>query len=273
MSVDHYENFPVASWLMPAALRPAIQAIYHFARSSDDLADEGDALSAERLAALQQYVDDLERIAAGATPQLAVVERLGEIVAQYSLPLTPFHDLLSAFMQDVSVSRYANYSSMLDYCSRSANPIGRLMLLLYGHSNAANVAASDQICTGLQIVNFWQDIAIDWKKDRIYLPLDDLHAYGVTEQQIGEQRCNDAWQSLMRFECRRTHDMLVAGAPLAQRLPGRIGFELRLVVAGGLRILEKLDHCHYDMFRHRPVLTKADWLLLAWRACSGRHGR
>lgn len=266
MSVDHYENFPVASILLPARLRPAVEVIYAFARSADDLADEGDAAPDERLAALAAYEQQLDQIAAGTTPDTALFRKLAQVISAYQLPLQPFRDLLSAFKQDVVTTRYADFSNLLDYCRRSANPVGTLMLHLYGAANAENLRASDDICSALQLINFWQDVAIDWQKERIYLPLEDLQAFNIAEQQIAQQKVDAAWRQLMQFEVERARAMLLAGAPLALRLPGRIGWELRLVVQGGLRILECLETSGYDMFRHRPKLGKSDWLLLLLRA-------
>ena len=266
MSVDHYENFPVASILLPARLRPAVEVIYAYARSADDLADEGDASTEERLATLSAYESELDRIAAAETPDTALFQALARVIAQYHLPLQPLRDLLSAFKQDVVTTRYANFDSLLDYCRRSANPVGTLMLHLYGAANADNLRDSDAICSALQLINFWQDVAVDWQKTRIYLPLDDMHAYKVGQEHIAAQHIDDAWRKLMQFETSRARTMLLSGAPLALRLPGRIGWELRLVVQGGLRILECLEAADYDMFRHRPKLGKTDWLRLIWRA-------
>jgi len=266
MSVGHYENFPVASWLLPAALRPAVTAIYRFARTADDFADEGDAPPAERLARLDAYRADLGRIAAGRAPDAPALARLAPVIAAHALPLQPFHDLLDAFSQDVVKQRYATFDEVLDYSRRSANPVGLLMLHLFGAAGAENVRRSDQICTGLQLANFWQDVAIDWAKGRLYLPQDDLARFGVSEAQIAAGRVDDPWRRAMAFQVARTRAMLQSGAPLARALPGRIGWELRLVVQGGLRILERIDRAGGDVFRHRPVLRAPDWSLMFWRA-------
>ncbi|ABR88842.1 squalene/phytoene synthase protein [Janthinobacterium sp. Marseille] len=266
MSVDHYENFPVASILLPARLRPAVEVIYAFARSADDLADEGNATPDERLAALAAYEQQLDQIEAGTTADTALFRKLAQVIAEYHLPLQPFRDLLSAFKQDVVTTRYAGFNDLLDYCRRSANPVGTLMLHLYGAANAGNLRESDDICSALQLINFWQDVAIDWQKERIYLPQQDLQKFNIAEQQIAQQTVDAAWRQLMQFEVQRARAMLLSGAPLALRLPGRIGWELRLVVQGGLRILECLEASGYDMFRQRPKLGKSDWLLLLLRA-------
>ncbi|HAT30929.1 MAG TPA: squalene synthase HpnC [Janthinobacterium sp.] len=266
MPVNHYENFPVASFLLPKRLIPAVEAIYAFARGADDLADEGDALPAERLAALQAYEAALGRIERKETDADPLFARLALVVAQYELPLRPFYDLLSAFKQDVLVTRYADFATLLDYCRRSANPVGLLMLTLYGAVDDDNVRDSDAICTALQLINFLQDVAIDQHKERIYLPLEDLSRFAVSPAGFERGEARGKWIALMRFEVARARALLHSGAPLALRLPGRIGWELRLVVQGGLRILEAIEAVNYDVFLHRPQLQKRDWIAICWRA-------
>lgn len=270
MAVDHYENFPVASLLLPARLRPAVAAIYAFARSADDLADEGDATPDQRLAALGVYEQGLDAIehnrlaSAPAVPPLFVA--LEKTVLAYRLPLLPLRELLSAFRQDVVTTRYPTFATLQDYCRRSANPVGTLMLQLYGAADAANLRDSDAICSALQLINFCQDAAIDWQKGRIYLPQEDLERFGVTAAHLTEARADAAWCALMRFEVARARALMLSGAPLAVRLPGRIGWELRLVVQGGLRILDAIEAAGFDVFRQRPVLRAADWCRILWRA-------
>ncbi|UHL65866.1 squalene synthase HpnC [Paralcaligenes sp. KSB-10] len=272
MAVDHYENFPVASLLLPARLREPVRHIYRFARSADDIADEGKASADTRLEQLAAYRCALQEIGSG-TFNLPETDALGAIFAPlartihtHQLPLQAFFDLISAFEQDVNTHRYANDAALLDYCSRSANPVGRLMLYLYQAVTPQNMVDSDSICTGLQLTNFWQDVAIDWEKSRVYLPQDKLHRYGVSEKALARRQTGKNWQALMQGQVQQARGLLCAGLPLAHRLPGRIGFELRLVVQGGLRILERLDQLHYDVFNHRPTLQKRDWALLLWRA-------
>lgn len=266
MPVDHYENFPVASLLLPAHLRGAVEVIYAFARSADDIADEGEMFPDERLAALEAYERELHSIEHGDRPTIPLFHDLASVIRNFDLPLSAFSDLLSAFKQDVSTLRYENYDALLDYCRRSADPVGRLMLHLYRAATAENQAQSDAICSALQLINFWQDVAVDWGKWRIYIPLDDLRAFGVSEKHISEQTADEDWQQLMRFELDRTRALMLSGAPLALRLPGRIGWELRLVVQGGLRILQKIEAVNYDVFQRRPTLKKTDWFLILWRA-------
>ena len=291
MAVDHYENFPVASVLLPRRLRIPVQDIYRYARSADDIADEGDAPAGERLAQLESYRAALRDIAghtlnlADDDPRKPVFEPLADTIGRHALPLEPFFDLLSAFEQDIGTTRYGDDNQLLDYCRRSANPVGRIMLHLYGKSSATNLAWSDAICTGLQLTNFWQDVAIDWRKDRVYLPQDALRRHGVDESYIGhyselagkaatagsaqaymDDARTPAWQALMEEQLRHARHLLCSGLPLTRQLPGRIGYELKLVVHGGLRILERLEQLHYDIFFHRPTLAKRDWILLLWRA-------
>ena len=266
MPVDHYENFPVASLLLPAHLRRPVAAIYHFARSADDIADEGDATPDQRLAQLDAYRAELETIARGETPDLPLFQTLAPQIAAFGLPLQSFHDLLDAFSQDVVKSRYADFAELQDYCRRSANPVGRLMLALYGVAGEENLARSDAICTSLQLINFWQDVAIDWQKDRVYVPREDLARFHISEEQIAAGHWNAEWAALMDFQIDRARRLMREGAPLVHALPGRIGLELRLVVQGGLRILDKLQRVRGDVFRQRPVLGKPDWAFMGFRA-------
>jgi squalene synthase HpnC len=266
MSVGHYENFPVASALLPAAMRHPVTVIYRFARTADDFADEGNLLAAERLAQLDDYRQQLARMEAGATPQQPLFAELGVIVHQYQLPLQLFRDLLDAFAQDVVKGRYADYAEVMDYCRRSANPIGRLLLHLFGAATDQNLEHSDDICTSLQLINFWQDVAIDWRKNRIYLPQDEMRRHGVTECQIAAGEISGQWKALMRFQVSRARALMESGSPLGRALPGRIGLEIRTIVQGGLRILEKIDKVGGDVYQHRPALQAWDWPMILTRA-------
>lgn len=266
MAVDHYENFPVASFLLPPHLREAVAAIYYFARSADDIADEGKMSAEERLAGLARYQAGLTCIERGEVDPDPIFQRLGRAVKAHNLQIPLLRDLLDAFVQDVHKQRYVNHAELLDYCRRSANPIGRLLLRLYKAESPEQLEQSDAICTSLQLINHWQDVAIDWYKPRVYLPQEDLYRFGVSDAHIEEGRIDAAWIALMRHEVEQARNMMLYGAPLARSLPGRIGFELRLIVCGGLRILEKIEAVGYDVFRHRPQLTAADWPVLASRA-------
>lgn len=266
MSVDHYENFPVASLLLPARLRPAVEIIYAFARSADDIADEGDASAEERLRQLHEYEIELDHIDANRDSESSLFKELSKVIAEYQLPLQSFRDLLSAFKQDVVKTRYADFPELLDYCARSANPVGTLMLQLYCAATPENLRDSDAICSALQLINFLQDVAIDWQKQRVYLPACDLNEFGINENYIDNGILNDAWRSMMRFQISRARSMMISGSSLAKRLPGRLGWELRLVIQGGLRILEKIETVDGDIFMHRPKLKKWDWLKILWRS-------
>jgi len=266
MSVDHYENFPVASLLIPAALRRPIEIIYRFARSADDIADEGDALPEQRLAELAAYQAELARIKAGMAPQTPLFCDLAEIIDRYALPIQLFCDLLDAFAQDVVKTRYADYRELLDYCRRSANPVGRLVLHLFGRTEPQHLQQSDCICTALQLINFWQDIAVDWQKERIYLPQEDLPRFMIGEEDIAAGRWSANFAALMYFQIDRAEALMQRGAPLVHALPGRLGWEIRLTIQGGLRILERLRRVHGDVFHRRPKLGKWDWTVLAARS-------
>ncbi len=266
MSVGHYENFPVASVLLPAPLRHPVSVIYRFARSADDFADEGNLPARERLAQLDDYRQELRRIEAGTAPRQPLFAELGKIAHSFRLPLPLFHDLLDAFAQDVVKKRYADFAELMDYCRRSANPVGRLLLHLFGAASEENLRFSDAICSSLQLINFWQDVEIDWRKDRIYLPQNEMRQYGVTEAQIASGDASAGWQALMRFQVDRARALMTSGAPLGRVLPGRIGLEIRTIVQGGLRILEKIDKARGDVYHHRPVLQAHDWPLLLLRA-------
>ena len=266
MPVEHYENFPVASLLLPRRLRQPIEAIYRFARGADDIADEGNASNTERLNGLARFAAELDRIESGQAPESPEFAELARVIGVWQLPIQLFRDLLDAFAQDVVKKRYADYAELLDYCRRSANPVGRLLLHLFDRASEDNLRRSDCICSALQLINFWQDIAIDWTKARIYLPQEDLARFGIDERQLAEGRCSPAWEKLLDFEINRTRQLMLAGAPLVHALPGRFGWEIRLTVQGGLRILERIGKVRGDVFRHRPVLGPIDWLRMAGRA-------
>ena len=267
MSVEHYENFPVASLLLPARLRRPVELIYAFARTADDFADEGVAPPGIRLAKLGVYRAHLVTIAAGETPRDPLFAELGAAVREHALPVQLFNDLLDAFSQDVTKKRYARYEDVLDYCRRSANPVGRLLLHLFKHTTEPALRASDAICSALQLVNFWQDIDVDFTNDdRVYLPQDEMARFGVGTLHLIEKTCDDAWRGLLAFQIKRTRDLMLSGATLGRDLPGRIGLEIRATVQGGLRILEKIEAAGYDVFLRRPTLNLFDWPVVLARA-------
>jgi len=273
VSVGHYENFPVASKMVPARYRGAIVAIYRFARAADDIADEGDGDVPTRLAALESYGKALDAIERGDTP--ALLADLALAVRAHALPLAPFRDLLSAFAQDVTVERYATFADLLDYCRRSANPIGRLVLTVYGvpavAQSPAHFAASDAICTALQLTNFWQDVAADYLRGRIYVPQEDLARFDVTESQIADGRADEKWRALSAFETARARSLLEAGRPLTRALPLRLALELRAIIAGGSRVLDRIDARNGDVFQAPLRLTAHDWVAVAFRAIVPRR--
>ncbi len=266
MAINHYENFPVGSLLLPSQFRHPVALIYRFARDADDCADEGSAPDNVRLAQLESFRGQLRKIERGQIPDSDGFTELAGVIREHQLPIGAFYDLLSAFAQDVTRKRYLDFPEVLDYCRRSANPVGRLLLHLFGRATPGNLEHSDSICSALQLVNFWQDVEIDYAKGRVYLPQDEMERHGVTEGHIAARRCDDAWRALIRFQIERARGMLLSGAPLGRALPGRIGLEIRATVQGGLRILEKIESARYDVFRERPVLKWFDWPLLLGRA-------
>lgn len=276
VSVDHYENFPVASWLCPPRMQMPVRAIYHFARTADDLADEGTAPPEHRRDQLSRYRSALTQ-AAGGQPDadpLAwahVFVPLAEAIRRFDLPIQLLHDLLDAFMQDVDNPRYADRTALLDYCRRSANPVGRLMLHLAGVTDERALAESDAVCTALQLINFWQDPSVDLPRGRVYFPEADALRHGLRLEQLCAGQDTPATQALLRELCDWAGECMRGGAPLVHRVPGRLGWELRLVVQGGTRVLERIRAMQYRCFSRRPSLSTLDWPLMLWRA--GRMAR
>lgn len=273
MAVDHYENFPVASMLLPAHIRGDVINLYRFARAADDIADEGSASVAERRAELAKFRyaltlvnEDPAATTVGDRSLDTIFLPLSSTIHKHRLPLSPLTDLLSAFEQDTQVQRYRDEAHLMDYCRRSANPVGRLMLHLFEQTDQESLIQSDAICTALQRINFLQDVAIDLRKQRIYLPADALKTAGVTMEHLIQGCCDDAWQTLMRQQIQICRDLMQQGAPLGRRLRGRIALEIRLIIAGGVRILEKIESVNFDVFNRRPTLNKLDWIQLLARA-------
>lgn len=276
---QHYENFPVASWLCPPHLRAPIAVIYGFARTADDIADEGDASPAERLAELAAYRADLALAARGEATSgrwSKVFGPLAWAMENYALPEEPLADLLSAFAQDIEKTRdaspYPGRTELLDYCRRSANPIGRLLLHLYDVRDPESLRQSDAICTALQLINFWQDFSVDLPRNRHYLTDADLESHGLARgdlarfRPLAEAAPPEAALQMVRELVRWARALMLEGAPLARRLPGRIGWELRFVVQGGLAILDKIEAQGFDSFSRRPTVGKGDVPRMAWRA-------
>ncbi len=274
--IRHYENFPVASLLCPAHLRAPIAALYHFARTADDLADEGDAAPAQRLADLRAYRQDLIAACAGAASGITsarwpqVFAPLQQALAGYRLPTPLLHDLLDAFEQDVIKTRegsgYASQAELLDYCRRSANPVGRLLLHLYGVTDAAALRLSDDICSALQLINCWQDLSLDIARGRYYLAQDDCRRFGVSQADLQARRQSESTIKLIAACADAARARMLNGAGLVHQLAGRPGWELRLVVQGGLRILDKIETLQYATLVRRPTLRWWDAPILLWRA-------
>lgn len=271
VGVDHYENFPVASWLCPPAWRPAVVAIYRFARTADDIADEGATGEAQRREQLARYEQALQTAAAGGVsgdwPE--VFGPLARQIAHHALPLAPLRDLLSAFHQDTGNPLYPDRAALLDYCARSANPVGRLLLHLADVHDHEAEAQSDAICTALQLINFWQDLSVDLPRGRCYVPLADAQRHGLALPLAGPDR--DATRALVRELVAWARATMRHGAPLVHRLPGRFGWELRLVVQGGLRVLDKIEARGFDVLQHRVRIGALDVPLLFWRALRMRR--
>lgn len=263
---QHYENFPVASHLLPKQMRNPVSAIYAFARTADDFADENDRTAQQRLALLEDYSDKLVMITSGLPVDDPVFVALSDVIKHYALPLPLFADLLSAFEQDVTKTRYKSFEEVADYCQRSANPVGRLLLMLYGETIPEYFQLSDNICTSLQLINFLQDLAHDFDMhNRIYLPQNEMTQFGVTESHFRD-RINDARiQALVNIQINRAQSLLIAGAPLGQNLTGRIGLELRLIIQGADRMLNKLRYNSNDVFQ-TPRLNKFDHMRMLWTA-------
>jgi len=261
----HHENFPVASWLVPARMRRHIAAVYAFARIADDFADEGECSAETRHALLGKWEARLHARAPGGddgTDEGAVFAALARTIDECRLPVSLFTDLLSAFRQDIDVTRYATWPDLLDYCRRSANPVGRLVLRISGRDEAALDASSDALCTALQLTNFWQDLERDWKKGRVYLPAAILAEHGATEAMIASGRMTPELAGALSHAAYVTRDRFEDGRLVCRAVGGRLGLELRATWLGGVRILDKLQGRGYDVFRARPTIGVLDALPL-----------
>lgn len=282
LAAAHYENFPVASRLVPAPMRPHIAAVYAFARAADDFADEGTLPRSERDALLDGWICRLHDAEysreAGAPPRsgepaetVEIFLALGETIRAHRLPLSLFTDLVSAFRQDITVTRYASWEDLIDYCRRSANPVGRLVLRIAGYRGGELDPRADDVCTALQLTNFWQDLVIDHTRGRIYLPEDERARHGARDEDLEARRMTDGWRAAIASAVDRTRGMFGAGRPICSAVSGRLGYELRATWLGGMRILERIERADYDVMRVRPALGAADlpwfmWRLLTWRS-------
>ncbi len=277
----HYENFPVASRLLPAPMRPHVAALYGYARLADDIADEGEAPEEVRHQRLDEWLRLLRRSTSGeqvdgvpatildpasAAQAPAVFTALAHSIRTLDLPIPLFEDLVSAFRQDITVKRYASWAALLDYCRRSANPVGRLVLRIAGRRDPALDAASDAVCTALQLTNFWQDLAIDWRRGRLYVPAEAHEAAGAELDALDRGEWTDAWRRALAACAARTRTLFARGRPVADGVSGRLRYELRASWLGGVRILDRLEACEFDVFRRRPTLGAADVPGLAWHA-------
>jgi len=263
---SHYENFPVASFILPKNLRRPISVIYAFARNADDFADEGDMDAETRLEKLKDYDDKLDQIASGQKLDDPVFIALADVIKQHALPLQLFHDLITAFRLDVTKTRYKDINDVWEYCRYSANPVGRLLLHLTKEDSAKNLERSDAVCSALQLINFLQDIEQDLvENNRIYLPQQDMLRYQVTEDQLKEKLSNDAMLKLIQQQISYAREKMLFGKPLGRIVRGRFGFQLRVMINGGLRVLELLDQQQNDLFS-RPRLGKRDWMKMIWRS-------
>jgi phytoene synthase len=262
----HYENFPVASHLVPAGMRPHIAAIYAFARTADDFADAPGIPDDERFRRLDDWGEQLRASVHGGSATSPIFTALGATIRAHRLPVQLFEDLLSAFRQDITVHRYANWDDLLDYCRRSANPVGRLVLRVAGYDDPRLDAASDGVCTALQLTNFWQDLEVDWKNGRLYVPLEERDRAGARDADLDARRMTPEWQSALRAATARTRALFAAGRPVCDGVRGRLRWELRFTWLGGSRILDKLEAEGFDIFHRRPTLRAWDFAGLAWKA-------
>ena len=261
MSVNHYENFPVGSLILPRRLRKPIHAIYAYARTADDIADEGDADDAARLQGLAELRAGLDAIAGGGELADPMMQRLQQqAIAPFQMPMQPFYDLLSAFEQDVVKKRYQTFGELVDYSRRSANPVGRMLLHLYGEHDSRSLAQSDGICTALQLINFWQDISVDVPRGRYYLPVALLAKYGISQAEVQSLQDSPALRQVLAECCTLARQLMLRARALPGRIGGQAGLELRLVMAGGIRILDKIAAQGYNTAQQRPALSKKDAL-------------
>jgi hydroxysqualene synthase len=281
---EHYENFPVASRLLPAPMRPHVAAVYAFARTADDFADEDGYTSDERLACLDDWQARLRGAAGvasspaepppaacgGATDPALVFAALGHTMRTCDLPLSLFEDLLSAFRQDVTVKRYATWAGLLDYCQRSANPVGRLVLRIGGYRSAALDEASDALCTALQLTNFWQDLAVDWRRGRLYVPMQERDAAGARDEDLAAGRITPEWAAALARCTAVTRDLFARGRPVCDGVRGRLRWELRATWLGAMRVLDRLEHQRFDVFASRPTLSWRDLPHIAARLAAWR---
>lgn len=266
---EHYENFPVGSILVPRASRPHVHAVYAYARAADDFADEMKD-PPRQLALLDSWQAELERAFAGEARHPVFIA-LKETARALEIPIQPFQDLLTAYRMDVTTSRYETWEDVIHYCRHSANPVGQLVLYIHGHREAELHRLSDSICTALQLANFWQDVEVDWRKDRVYIPQTDMRVLGVTEKQLADGKVDEAYRACLERQVGRTRALFLEGRPLCDRLRGRLALEIRATWLGGMTILERVEEAGYDVWRRRPVISTRDKLSILGRAIFWRR--
>lgn len=268
VALGHYENFPVVSWCLPAHLRQPFYDVYAFCRWADDLGDEIDSTD-ESLRLLAWWREELQDCYAG-RPKHPVYVALEQTIREFELSERHFQNLISAFEQDQQQTRYATREELVDYCTRSANPVGRILLELAKADSERNLLLSDDVCTGLQLINFWQDVARDYEINRVYLPQADMQQHGVTEQVFQSGIATDPFRTLLKEEVDWAESLLLSGRELALSIPASIRFDIRLFSLGGLKICEKIRKQEYDTLSSRPKLKKFDLPVLFWRAWRGK---
>jgi squalene synthase HpnC len=275
LAQSHYENFPVASRLLPAAMRPHVAAVYAFARVADDFADEGSASACERQARLREWQTRLHRAVDTNEPshQVTPMSRddllfvaIGHSIRSLNLPLSLFDDLLSAFGQDTMTTRYDSWSEVFDYCRRSANPVGRLVLRIAGRASDEMDRSSDALCTALQLTNFWQDFGRDWRAGRLYVPRDVVRSCGASESDLDGEQLTEAWTHALTACVGVTRELFAGGRAVCDGMTGRLRLELRLTWLGGRRVLDRVVEQQHDLLIRRPTLSAADVPRLLWQA-------
>ncbi|MDI6802220.1 MAG: squalene synthase HpnC [Bacteroidota bacterium] len=264
VTLKHYENFPVASLFLPAEKRPYIQSIYAFARTADDFADEDSLDSHTRLQKLDEWELQLKECYQGKAEHPIFIA-LHETVSKLSIPIEPLSDLLKAFKQDVQKNSYKNFNELLDYCKYSANPVGRLVLMIFGYKDEDYFKLSDKICTALQLTNFYQDVKVDLQKNRIYIPEDEIHSFGYSTNELTKHIYNDAYKKLMKHQIERTRSLFYEGAQLPLLVDKDLQLELKLVWFGGISILNKIEKRKYNMFSKHVKLSSLNKVVIFLR--------
>jgi len=265
LAETHYENFPVGSFFLSKEFRAPIRLVYAFARVADDIADEGNDSKEARLQRLDDWEGEFKKALAGEIG-IPFFQELAETVVKYAIPPSLFFDLIAAFRMDASGRDYSTFEDLLFYCRHSANPVGRILLHIFKCANDETCRLSDSICTALQLANFWQDLSIDIKRNRVYIPRDDFERFGLTADDLRSGSGTDPIRTLLKFQVERTKKLFLDGRPLFRLIDKRFALELRLTYHGGMRILEKVEHLGYDTLYHRPVLSRFDWALIVIRS-------